>query len=98
MKLSQLKRIFEGWICSTDITLNMNSADISDEDVRSHDKYPFGPLRPDWMTNEDENNMKEDFIAMRRLIKEIESETTGFVAVSILKDNVFPLGSRANER
>jgi hypothetical protein len=87
MKLSVLKRIFDGWKCSTDITLNMNSSDPDDEVMRSHKKYPFGESRPDWMTYEDEHNMKEDFIAMRRLIREIEAQETTYVAVSILKDD-----------
>ena len=87
MKFSVIKRIFNDWSRNNDITLNMNSTDPTDDDIRLHDRYPFGKSRPHWITDEDEFKLKEDFIAMRRLIKQIEAQETTYVAISILKDN-----------
>lgn len=84
LSLQTLERVFTQWAHHMDITLNLDSDEPTDAQVRANTKFPFNGQR--WANREDERLIKEDFITMRQLLQDlrcIKGTDYGHVAVRL---------------
>jgi hypothetical protein len=91
LTLAMFERLLHGQAGWTDITLNFSNPCPTDEELRKSEKYPFGEYAREHcdFTEEEQNNLREDWINLRRAIEEIKAHPGRFAQVAVEKPPMY---------